>query len=97
MKRLIALVMALVMLASAAAADVTTTEELSGGAVVVLRNHEETETEYQQIVVDYPTFVCSDAELETFLKETITDAITEEVMAARPLRSTVGVQTRRTL
>lgn len=86
MKRFGALLLALVLLASAAAADVTATEEFSSGmaTIVITRNHTEMETEYQQVVVDYPTFVCSDAALEVFLKENISDVL-EEMMTSEQL------------
>lgn len=83
MKRLLALMMALCLLFSAAMADetvqpeTTAEQEASACGVTIWRNHQETDTDLQQIVMDYPTFECDDEAFAQFLAESITDPIRE--------------------
>ena len=67
MKRFGALVLALMMLASAAFAQITSEEEMATGSMKILRTHEETSNDFQEVVIDYPEFECSDAALQAFL------------------------------
>jgi len=84
MKRFGALVLALMMLASAAFAEITSEEEASIGGMKILRTHERTTNDFQEVVIDYPVFECSDAQLQAFLTENITDVI-QRLRASRPL------------
>ena len=75
MKRLTALLVALMLLAATASAELTTMREEAVNGLTVLRNHLQEQTDAQQLAVDYPTFECSDAALTAFLKENVTDPI----------------------
>ena len=82
MKRFLALVMALCLLFPAALAENVqsgTTAEREGNAcgVTIWRNHQETETDLQQIVLDYPTFECDDAAFQQLLNEQVSEPIRE--------------------
>ena len=56
MKRIGALLLALLLIASCAFAEVTITQEAEVGGLVIWRNHEEIKDENREIVMDYPTF-----------------------------------------
>ena len=60
MKRFVALLLALLMALGTASAQEA---EMTGQGVTVVRNHVEETVGRQQIVVDYPTFSCEDAQL----------------------------------
>lgn len=77
MKRWIALAMALLLALSAPAAMAEGTVDVTGDGITVLRNHRETKTDSLLEVVDYPTFVCDDSQLQAFLEEEITQPIQE--------------------
>jgi len=75
MKRFFALLTALCLLMAPACAESLQTEEGSACGVTIWRNHQETRTELQEIVLDYPTFTCDDAAFEQFLTESVTEPI----------------------
>lgn len=75
MKRVLALLVALVCLLSCAAAEPSLTHENAAGGVTVLRAHEEKQNADQEIVMDYPVFESDDPALEAFLRESITEPI----------------------
>lgn len=77
MKRWIALAMALLLALSAPAVMAEGTVDVTGDGITVLRNHRESETDSLLEVVDYPTFVCEDSQLQAFLEEEITQPIQE--------------------
>ena len=72
MKRFVALLLALLMALGTASAQEA---EMTGQGVTVVRNHVEETVGRQQIVVDYPTFSCEDAQLELYLTDQITAPI----------------------
>lgn len=72
MKRYVALLLALMMVLGTASAQEA---EMTAQGVTVVRNHVEETVGHQQIVVDYPTFSCEDAQLELFLTDQITAPI----------------------
>lgn len=87
MKRILALIMALCLLCGSAAvaqetqSETTASREASACGVTIWRNHQETNTDLQQIVLDYPTFECDDAAFAQILTEGITHPIRELGMA----------------
>lgn len=83
MKRFCALLLALCLLMTglpALAAEETV--ELEKDGVTVTRCHEVTKTKNQRFAIDYPTFACEDAALETFLNQTIADPIRQRCAMA---------------
>ena len=72
MKRFTALLLALLLVCGSAAAQET---DLSVQGITVVRNHVEETVGRQQIVVDYPTFTCEDAQLELYLTDHVTAPI----------------------
>ena len=72
MKRFTALLLALLLVCGSAAAQET---DLSAQGITVVRNHVEETVGRQQIVVDYPTFSCEDAQLELYLTDHVTAPI----------------------
>lgn len=75
MKRVLALLVALVCLLSCAVAEPSLTHENAAGGVTVLRAHEEQQNGDHEIVMDYPVFESDDPALEAFLRESITEPI----------------------
>ena len=83
MKRFCALLLALCLLMTglpALAAEETV--ELEKDGVTVTRCHEVTKTKNQRFAIDYPTFACEDAALETFLNQTVADPIRQRCAMA---------------
>ena len=77
MKRFLALLTALCLLAASVCAENVQTEDGSASGVTVWRNHQEIKNDKQEIVLAYPTFTCGDAAFEQFLTENVTDPICE--------------------
>ena len=72
MKRFVAFLLAAMMTLGVACAQEA---EMTAQGVTVMRNHVEETVDRQQIVVDYPTFSCEDAQLELYLTDHITAPI----------------------
>ena len=72
MRRFVALALAFMMALGTASAQEA---EMTAQGVTVVRNHVEETMGRQQIVVDYPTFSCEDAQLELYLTDHVTAPI----------------------
>ena len=76
MKRFCALLLTLcLLLGSLPVLAEEATVELEKDGVTVHRHHEVTKTKNQRYAVDYPTFTCEDAKLETFLNQSVSEPI----------------------
>ena len=92
MKRWISLVMALLLPLSALAAVGEATVDVTADGVTVMRNHRESQTDSLLEVVDYPTFVCDDSQLQAFLEEEITQPIQELCLVEEELEGQATVR-----